>query len=322
MLTAIKMDPITKAILQSWNWRLDVIFVLAIAGTLYSRGWWLLRQRTFNTQRGFHSIRQTNARSTWRLAVKWRLVAYWCGLLFIALALLSPIDSLGQQLFLMHMVQHLLLIMFAPPLLLIANPMPFILWGLPERLRAAVGRFLNFLLHKDAAFRNLLHSVTYPGFLWLLWVVALIGWHDPTLYNAALEYEWVHDVEHWSFFLVSLLLWWNVTGAGPRIHKQISLIARIVLVLAAIPPNMGLGAVLAFVSQPVYTYYLSVPRLWGIDVLMDQQIGGLIMWIPGSMMYLIAALILISKVLSGHGQVGAKNAQKKVKPAAEGGINK
>ncbi|MCP5093927.1 MAG: cytochrome c oxidase assembly protein [Chloroflexi bacterium] len=313
------MDPITKAILLSWNWRLDVIFVLAFAGTLYSWGWWRLRRRTFNARRGFHSKRLHTTRNKWRLAVRWRLVAYWFGLLFVALSLLSPIDVLGQQLFLMHMIQHLLLIMFAPPLLLVANPMPFILWGLPDKTRFVVGRFLNFLLRKDAPFRNLLLSVTHPGFLWLFWVIALAGWHDPNLYNAALHYERVHDVEHLSFFLVSMLFWWNITGAGPRIHKQFGLIARIVLVLAAVPPNMGLGVILAFVGQPVYSYYLSVPRLWGIDILTDQQIGGLIMWIPGSMMYLIAALILISRLLSGHGQ-SARTEKKETPPAVTAGI--
>lgn len=290
------MDPVTQAVLQSWDWRIDVIFVLALAGTLYSRGWFRVRRRT----RTGPSTRQSRRRGRWRLAVRWRLASYWGGLLFIALALLSPIASLGQQLFLMHMVQHLLLIMFAPPLLLIANPMPFVLWGMPDRLRFAFGDFFAWLLRKDAPFRQFLLAVTNPGFLWLFWTIALIGWHDPFLYNAALRIEWVHNLEHWSFFLASTLFWWNVTGAGPRVHKRFSLPARIGLVIAAVPANMALGVFLAFARTPIYSYYESVPRLWGISLMTDQALGGVIMWIPGSMMYLIAALILIFQYLGGE----------------------
>src|SRR5690606_15674955 len=135
--------------LLSWDWKIEVIVVLALAGTLYSRGWWLLRQRAGAGQRYRRAVR-----SRWRLAVTWRLVAYWAGLFFIALALLSPIDALGQQLFFMHMIQHLLLIMIAPPLLLVANPMPFVLWGLPDGLRRRVGGLFSQALHRDSAFRR------------------------------------------------------------------------------------------------------------------------------------------------------------------------
>lgn len=290
------MDPVTRAVLLSWNWQIEVIIVLLISGTLFTRGWWRLRRRTFRR------VNLVRYQSRWRLAVRWRLVSYWVGLLFITLALLSPIDPLGQQLFFMHMIQHLLLIMLAPPLLLIANPMPFVLWGLPDGLRLRVGRFLAWLLRKDAPFRKTLLFLTTPGLLWMFWVIALFAWHDPGLYNAALEVGWVHDAEHLTFFLSSMLLWWNVTNAGPRVHKKISLLGRIGLLIATVPPNMLLGVILSF-AEPIYTYYESVPRLWGIGIKTDQQIGGVIMWVPGSMMYVLAALVLIARLLSGEEQV-------------------
>ena len=288
------MDPVLKAILLSWDWKIEVIIVLALAGTLYSRGWWVLRQRSRGDARRY----RRTVRSRWRLAVPWRLVSYWGGLLFIALALLSPIDALGQQLFFMHMVQHLLLIMIAPPLLLVANPMPFVLWGLPAGWRRKVGGLFSQALHRDSGFRRWLRTLTQPGIVWMAWVIALIGWHDPGMYNAALRYEWVHDVEHLSFFIASMLLWWHLTGAGPRVHKQFGLLGRIGLVMSVVPPNMLTGVVLSFATQGYYSYYESVPRLWGFDVLTDQQLGGVIMWVPGSMMYIIAALILIGRYLS------------------------
>lgn len=286
------MDPATQAILLSWDWKIEVIIVLALAGTLYLRGWWQLRRRA----RG-HERYTGYRRAPWRLTAAWRPVAYSSGLLIIALALLSPIDALGQQLFFMHMVQHLLLIMIAPPLLLVANPMPFLLWGLPGRWRLRVGSVLGRGLHRDASVRRALRTATNPGVVWLIWVIVLIGWHDPNMYNAALENEWIHDLEHITFFLASMLFWWHVTGAGPRIHKQFGLIGRTALVVSAIPPNMLTGLVLALATTVIYSYYTAVPRLWGMSALADQQIGGFIMWVPGSMMYIVAALVLIYRIL-------------------------
>ncbi len=286
------MDPVLKAVLLSWDWRLDVIIILALAGILYSRGWWRLRKRSRNAGKRY----QQAIRTQWRLANGWRLASYYLGLFFIALALLSPIDVLSGQLFMFHMIQHLLLIMFAPPLLLLANPMPFILWGLPDSWRHYVGRGLSHLLHRESSVRNGIRLVTATGVVWLIWVVSLFAWHDPVLYDAALRSEFVHNLEHLMFFVASMLFWWHVTGAGPRIHKQLAYGGRIGLLIGAIPPNMLLGVVLAFATTALYSYYTAVPRLWGIDVVTDQRLGGLIMWIPGSMMYIIAVLILVFRL--------------------------
>jgi putative membrane protein len=288
------MDPINKAILQSWNWRLEVIIPLLILGYLFTAGWLRLRNRTADSRQK----RPSAGRQL--LTATWRLVSYWTGLVCIALSLLSPIDSLGQQLFFMHMIQHLLLIMIAPPLLLIANPMPVVLWGLPDKWRLKAGNALGHVLHRDSQFRKVLRKITAPGIIWLVWVIALFGWHDPSMYNAALRYEFLHDLEHLSFFIASMLFWWHITGAGPRIHRQFGYLARIAFVLAAVPPNMALGVWLAFNNNVIYSYYEAVPRVWGIDVLTDQRIGGIIMWIPGSMMFLLAALFLMSQYLGNE----------------------
>lgn len=285
------MDPVLRAVLSSWDLRLSVIVVLVSLGSLYTVGWRRLRIRTKKAR----SLRQNKGRS--ELVAPWRLVSYLSGLIIIAISLMSPIDPLGQQLFFMHMIQHLLLIMIAPVLLLIANPMPFLLWGLPPVWRRRAGHGIGRILHREGSFRQGLKTVTSVGVVYMVWVISVIGWHDPAMYNAALRSEFVHDLEHLTFFIASILFWWHVTGAGPRIHKQFGRIGRIALVLAAVPPNMALGVVLAFAGVVVYSYYEAVPRLWGIDPVTDQTIGGLIMWIPGSMMFIIAALILISQLL-------------------------
>mgnify|MGYP001113214468 CR=1 FL=1 len=280
------MDPITRALLLSWEWRLEVIIPVLLLGVLYTAGWRRLRFR--------------RRRRPAQMANGWRLVAYWAGLILIALALLSPIETLSGQLFLMHMIQHLLLVMFAPPLLLLANPLPFILWGLPAPARVQTGKALSHLLHRKSSFRRYLRLATSPGVVWFLFVFFLIGWHDPGLYNAALRSDLVHDIEHLTFFLSAMLYWWHVVGAGPRIHKRFSRPAQVMYVIAAIPPNMFTGVAITFANQPIYTYYLSVPRLWGLDALSDQQLGGLIMWVPGSMMYIIAVLIITARWLQGE----------------------
>lgn len=279
------MNPVTKAVLTSWDLRPEVLIVLVTLGVLFSVGWWRLRRRT------------SRARGLYSLGAVWRLVAYLSALVIIGISLMSPIDVMSQQLFFMHMIQHLLLVMIAAPLLLITNPLPIVLWGLPAGLRRRVGAGLSALIAGKSRFRQGLRSATGPGIVWLLWVIALIGWHDPNMYNWALRSEFAHDLEHLSFFIAALLFWWHVTGAGPHIHKQVQGVGRIAFVLSAVPTSMMLGVVLAFVPVVVYTYYEAVPRLWGIDPLTDQKIGGIIMWIPGSMMYILAALVLIARIM-------------------------
>jgi cytochrome c oxidase assembly factor CtaG len=285
------MDPVLRAALSSWDWRLEVLIPLTILGILFVRGWWRLRVRTRRT--GI----PTGRIPADRLGATWRPISYLAGLVVIALALVSPLDVLVQQLFFVHMIQHLLLIMIAPPLLLLPNPMPFLLWGLPDVVRRPVGRALGNVLHKQTVSGGIIRSVTTPGVIYLAFIIVVFGWHDPDLYNAALRSELVHDLEHITFFLAGMLFWWQVIGAGPVIHKQFGQIGRIVFTLAAIPPNMILGIVLAFTPVVIYTFYNDAPRLLNMSALTDQQLSGIIMWIPGSMMYLIAALVLIAGLL-------------------------
>lgn len=270
------MNPIFFALLTSWNWRIEILLPLLIGGVLFSLGWGRLR-----------------ARSQRRLATLWRLVSFWVGLLILILALMSGIDILGGQLFFMHMIQHILLIMFAPPLIFLANPFPFILWGLPPTLRMQVGA----LFVRESAFRRLLASATHLALIWFLFLAILVGWHDPVAYNLALRSSWVHDLEHLSFYITAMLFWWQIVGAGPRIHARNSAMLRVIFLLLSIPPSVAIGGLLSFVNTPIYSHYTQVPRIWGISVMLDQQIAGVIMWIPSSMMYLIAILVILAGVL-------------------------
>lgn len=285
------MDPLARAALSSWNWRPEVIIPLLLLGSLFLIGWSRLRRRSRIRRHGWRALSAT-----------WRPVSYIAGLVVIGIALMSPIEVLVQQLFFIHMIQHLLLIMVAPVLLLIPNPMPFLLWGLPGSLRITVGNVINAAINKDNVTGRYIRQATGPVIIWFLYVITVIGWHDPNLYNAALYSELVHDGEHLSMFAVGMLFWWTATGAGPRLHKSLGRLGRIAFILAAIPPNMALGVVLAFSPGVIYSYYSDMPRLWGISALDDQRISGIIMWIIGSMMQFMAAFVLVFLILSGEGR--------------------
>jgi cytochrome c oxidase assembly factor CtaG len=275
------MDPTLSVLLLSWAWRPEIILSLGLAAAIHLVGRWRLKQR-----------------GSERLVRPWRSASYLLGLFILWIALMSPIDVLSGQFFFMHMIQHLLLVMVAPPLLLIANPMPIAMWGMPSGLRREVGRWLR----PQSAFRRAVRALTTPGLVWLYFVAGLVGWHDPNAYNATLEYDLVHDLEHLTFFLTAMLFWWHVIGAAPQIHKRLSRGVRIGYVLSVVPATAVTGIAIAFASEPIYTYYTTVPRLWNISVLQDQMLGGVIMWIPGSMMYIIAALVLISQLVRDEEQ--------------------
>jgi cytochrome c oxidase assembly factor CtaG len=274
------MESVWRALLQSWGWRVEVILPLILFGGVYTLGW----ARLFARRQG-------------ALAARWRLVCYWLGLGIIALALMSPVDWLGTQLFTAHMIQHLLLVMIAPPLLLLAQPFPLLLWGLPRPRRRRIGSWFA----RKSAVRFWLTRLTRPWWVWLASMVILWGWHIPAAYEAALRSDFVHDLEHLSFFGSGMLFWWSVTAVGPRLQGQAGRGTRIVLLLATVPINVLLSMLIALADQPIYPYYTTVPRLWGLTVLQDQMLGGAIMWVPGSMMYVVAATILLFRLFQIEG---------------------
>ena len=269
------MDGILRTFLISWNWRPDVLFVLLALGTAYTIGWTRLRKRGA------------------RIARPWRLGVYLAGLGTVALALLSPIDTFGSLLFLMHMVQHELLIMVAAPLLLLGDPLPASLWALPRRPRRAVRR----LLGRGAPVRRALWAATWMPVAWGLFVVTLWGWHLPAAYEAALRNELLHDLEHLTFFGTALLFWWPIINPAPRLHGHIAYGLRILYIILATFQNAALGFAIAVPERVLYPFYTAAPRLWGLSPLYDQAFGGGIMS-EGGMMFLIPLLVLVARWLN------------------------
>ena len=256
-----------------WHWRPDVLFVVALLGTIYVCGWLRLRQRAVRVARG------------------WQLALYLAALASICLALISPIDALASTLLHMHMVQHLLLLMVAPLLLLLANPLAAFLWGLPVRIRRIVGHFFI----RRSLFRSALWAMTLMPVSWGLYVVDLWAWHHPVLYQTALRNEWVHDLQHLLFFLTAILFWWPIANSAPRLHGLISFGFRIVYLIAATLQNTLLGMAISLPERVIYPFYEAVPRLRDLSPINDQALGGGILWVSGHM-YLIPILVLVARM--------------------------
>lgn len=277
-------DPTLMGFLTSWNFRAEVMLVLAVLASAYTRGWWRLqKQGQRDTARG------------------WQSAAYLTGLMVLGLALLSPIDRFASTLFTLHMVQHLLLIMIAAPFLSLADPLLAFLWALPRRMRHKVGR----LLSRDAVLRKGLWAVTWMPVAWLVFVGNLWAWHHPTAYQAALRDEVIHDLEHLTFFGTALLFWWPMINPAPRVHGRLHPghpTLHFLYLMTAAAQTVALGALIALPERVLYPLYAAAPRLWGPSPLNDQALGGGIMWVSAHM-YLLPILLMVARLLNEEERV-------------------
>ncbi|MBX3012857.1 MAG: cytochrome c oxidase assembly protein [Caldilineaceae bacterium] len=271
------MHPLLRALLSTWDWRFDASLVLSIFAILYTTGWWQLRRRK--------RIKLANRR---------RLVAYWSGLITLAISLMSPIAPLGGQLFFMHMLQHMITIMVSAPLLWLGAPFPFLMWGLPTTAR----RWVVFWIGAKSPIRGALTFMASPAFVWFAFVAVYGGWHDPILYDQSLRYAWVHDLQHITFFATAMLFWWIIIDAAPYLHRT-SLWGRLAMLIGVIPVNMAIGIVIATAQEVIYPYYATVPRIWGLTALDDQSMAGVIMWTSGSEMLVLAVVFVLAGALRG-----------------------
>lgn len=277
------MDPQLKALLTTWTFRWEILLPQLLFAALYLSGWFALRRKGSAISTG------------------WRLTSYVGAHVFFVIALMSGIDYYQEFLFFIHMIQHLLLTMVVPALLFWAAPLPIGMWGLPHKLRLSAGRLLN----RKSLFRRLLVELSTPGLIWLVFTIALWLWHDPNAYDTAIENRFIHDLEHITFFVAGLLLWWHITGAAPYIHKHRSYVVRLIIVGLTYIQNIILGIGITMYGKLIYQHYATVPRFWGLDPVTDQTYGGLIMWLPGGMMYLIAVIVIIAKMI----EASEKNAR-------------
>jgi putative membrane protein len=266
-------------LLGAWSFEYGVVLPLALAGWLYIRG----------------------TRALWRSASPGRgvrtreVTAFGLGWLTLVIALVSPVHRLGEALFSAHMVQHELLMALAAPLLVLGRPLVPWVWALPPTWRRRVGR-----LTSAAPFRKGWDGLTLPGVAWTLHAVAIWSWHLPALFQATLRSETVHALQHASFLGTGLLFWWTVLE---RRHGRLGWPGAVIALFTTAVHTGLLGALLTFSNRLWYPLYAPATAAWGLTPLEDQQLAGLIMWIPGGMAYLIAALALLASWLKEPGQV-------------------
>jgi cytochrome c oxidase assembly factor CtaG len=206
----------------------------------------------------------------------WAVGAFLAGLGSLAVALLGPPDHFAAVSFAAHMVQHLLLTLVAPPLLLLGRPLQLLL----QRLGPRYGRPLLRPTFGRAGVRRLLAALTHPLAVLLLFNGSLLLWHHPALYQAALRDQSLHELEHACFFWTALLFWWVLLEPLPRRHR-LSPTATLLVLFATWTIGDLLGATLTLAREPLYPLYAEAQTPWGLSPVADQRLGGLIMWIGG-----------------------------------------
>lgn len=255
-------------------WNLDpwIIVGIAAAGFLYARG--------------IHAL-WANSRRGAGVPV-WRAACFAVGMATLVVALLSPVDTLGSQLFSMHMVQHELLMLVAAPLLVCGRPLAVSVWAFRLGTRKRIAQLVN-----SRAVKVSWQLLTIPLAAWLLHAVVLWAWHFPTLFQAGLRSDAVHAVQHFSFLASALLFWASLIGPHWRLRAGTAVIC---ILTTAIHTGM-LGALLTFSTRIWYPMYAQTTGAWGLTVLEDQQLGGLIMWVPAGFVLLLSGLLVAANAV-------------------------
>jgi cytochrome c oxidase assembly factor CtaG len=213
---------------------------------------------------------------------RWRAASFYAGLAAILVALTSQIDALAEQLFWVHMVQHVLLLGVAAPLIVLGAPWLSIWRPLPLGFRRAVAKGVS-RSPWCAPVRALARLCSRPLPVWLLFNVTLVAWHVPAAYDLAARNSVVHDLEHLSYLVFGILLWLQVLDSPP-LRARMSAMARVYYMLAGAVVGWVLSLVLAFASSPLYPFYAhQASRPGGISALADQQIAAGVMLVPGSL---------------------------------------
>jgi putative membrane protein len=216
----------------------------------------------------------------------WEAGCFAGGWLALFIALVSPVHAWGSVLFSAHMTQHEILMLVAAPLMVLGRPMIAFMWALPLKWSRQFGS-----LAKIGAVQTSWRFLTIPLVAWIIHAVALWTWHVPVLFDAVLHSELIHTAQHLSFLLSALLFWWAL------IHGREGWMGYGAAALYVFTTSLHsgfLGALLTFSRSVWYPSYIGLTASWGLTPLEDQQLGGLIMWIPAGVLYTIAGLALVA----------------------------
>jgi putative membrane protein len=252
------------ALLDRWSFDPFVLVLVAAAGGLY----WL----------GLRRLRNGSSFPASRPA------AFYGGLAVVLLALVTPIDAYADVSFSDHMVQHSLLTLLAAPLLALGAPVTLALRTVSASTRK---RFILPALHSGVA-----RVLSHPVFAWSLFAVVQYVTHFTPFYNAALENDAIHSLEHGLYLTAGLIFWWPVVGLDPS-PRRLSHPARLLYLVLAMPLEAFLGVAIMSADTPLYLHYATLPAPWGgRAALLDQGNAGSIMWIAGELTVLIAGLLV------------------------------
>jgi putative membrane protein len=253
-----------------FTWGLDPIVIasLVLSGWLYFRG----VQRMWREAGSGRGIR------------RWEAAAFAAGWLALFVALVSPLHPLGEVLFSAHMTQHELLMLVAAPLIVLGRPVVAFLWSIRMDWSRRMGKWT-----KAHWFQRFWRSITMPLTAWAIHAVALWLWHVPFLFQATLRSDFVHTLQHVCFLGSALLFWWALIH-GPQ--GALGYGAAALYVFTTSVHSGILGALITFAGTVIYPAYGESTASWGLSPLEDQQLGGLIMWVPAGVVYIVAGLAL------------------------------
>lgn len=246
-----------------------------VAAALFT---WVILTLTY--RRGWHRDRG-----------RWRPIAFSAGTGLAIAVVLPPLEHLAEDLVSAHMVQHVTLILICAPLIALARPVETLLRGIPTRGRKIIGRWRRTARLTPTTTGRM----TRPLVVWLVYALTIWFWHGAAAYELATESLWVHILEH-AVFLGAALAFWSAVLVPSR--KSASGGFRILMVFTTAFHSVLLGALLTFSDTPWYQSYAESTVALGLDPLSDQRLAGLLMWIPGGLVYTGAGLSILGSMLS------------------------
>ncbi|RFB85852.1 hypothetical protein B5K11_29645 [Rhizobium leguminosarum bv. trifolii] len=264
---------------SSFPWTFDpwILAPLALSAILFACGSLRFRPRS---PAGRHAFTR-------------RVSTFWSGWLVLAGALVSPLHWLGEHVFTVHMIEHELVMAVSAPLIVLARPSAMLLWGLPKIIRRKAAQVLAAKAVRRAW--TFLSSGTVAT---LVHGMAIWAWHAPVLFDAAVESVPLHRLQHLCFFTTAILFWWSV------IWKTNRGLAGWHLFLTMLHMSI-LGALIALSPNVLYGLQTQGSGKWGLSPLEDQQMAGLVMWVPAGIIYAGAALVLVGLWVRASGKGGA-----------------
>jgi putative membrane protein len=264
-------------------WRALAAAGIFLAGLVYVRGWRRLQD--------FHKAPPPSTAPASPRSLK----LFLAGLALLALAFISPVGYFSTQYFSARLIQHMLLVASIPSLLMMANPVPALLHGLPSGWRDRLMAQPSGRQARSSG-RRFLYWATAPGVTLLAFLCICWFWYDPLIHAATLRFSVVHAVELISLFGVGLLNWWHITGAWPPAHGAMEPIPRILYAFVSIWPVKIIGLVLLFIDASIYDYPATF-QFSGLDI-NDVSFGAIIAWIVSGLAYAVATVTLARQWLA------------------------